>query len=357
MVPFRLTIALLAVPATALAHHSGLYDESNIVAIAGTITAIAWINPHVRLTLATAAEGGSETSWEVEGTSINALERWGVQRDWFVVGERISVRGPQSRFEPNAMIGATAELADGRRVVLWPNVAARLRLADTGVDGLFPPPAAAAADSAATAVDRSAPQSPRGIFRVWTPRGRPAADPAGLPLRESAREAARAYQPLRDDPALQCIAPGLPVMLDTPYPVQFVEDGDRIVMRFEEWDGVRTVYMNPRNGPRVQDPSPYGVSFGRWEAETLAIFTTYINYPYFDDLGTPQSAAVTVLERYTPSGGGERLDWVVTVTDEATFTQPVVRRGFMAYEAGESIKAYNCTLVERPGIGADGDGE
>jgi hypothetical protein len=120
---------------------------------------------------------------------------------------------------------------------------------------------------------------------------------------------------------------------------------------------MRTVYMNPRNGPRVQDPSPYGVSFGRWEAETLAIFTTYINYPYFDDLGTPQSAAVTVLERYTPSGGGERLDWVVTVTDEATFTQPVVRRGFMAYEAGESIKAYNCTLVERPGIGADGDGE
>src|SRR3970040_293522 len=86
---------LLGAPAAVLAHHSGLYDDSNIVAVDGKITAIAWINPHVRLTLAATAEDGSTSAWEVEGTSINALERWGVEQEWFVVGDTISVKGPQ----------------------------------------------------------------------------------------------------------------------------------------------------------------------------------------------------------------------------------------------------------------------
>jgi hypothetical protein len=272
----------------------------------------------------------------VEGTSINALERWGIERGWFVVGEKIAVRGPASRFGKNAMVGAVAVLADGRQVVLWPNIAARLGLAETGVPGLFPPPPPAAAAAPAL-----------GIFKVWTPRGRPPPlGPANLPLTASAREAANVYRPLEDDPALRCEPPGMPVMLDTPYPIELVDQGDRLLMRFEEWDGLRTIYMNPANGPAVQEPSRNGVSFGRWEGETLAIFTTYIDYPFFDDLGTPQSESVTVLERYTPSGDGERLDWVVTVTDPATFTAPVVRSGFLAFEPGEEIKPYHCTLVE-----------
>jgi hypothetical protein len=327
----------LGVPSAALAHHSGLYDETNIVAIEGTIAAIDWINPHVRLTVEVEGPDGGTASWQVEGTSINALERWGVAREWFAMGAHIAVKGPASRFGRNAMVGATAQLADGRSVLLWPNVAARVGLADTGGAGLFPPPVAAAPA-----------QPSAGIFKVWTPRSRPRNDPAALPLRDSARDAAALYQPLTDDPALECIAPGMPSMLDTPYPIELIDRGEHIVMRLEEWDAERTIHMNPGRGPPSQEPSPYGVSFGRWEGQTLAVFTLYIDYPYFDDLGTPQSPAVTVLERYTPSEDGTRLDWVITVTDEATFTAPVLRRGFMAFEPGETIKPYGCTLVGAP---------
>jgi len=34
------------------------------------------------------------------------------------------------------------------------------------------------------------------------------------------------------------------------------------------------------------------------------------------------------------------------VTDAATFTEPVVRRGHLAWEPGEVIKPFNCTLPE-----------
>jgi hypothetical protein len=332
---FVIAAAVLVAPA-ALAHHSGLYDEQDIVALEGTITAIAWINPHVRLTLETTEADGSTALWEIEGTSMNALERWGIERDTFKVGERVSVAGPRSRFAGNAMIGATVQRPGGEEIVLWPNVAARLALAETGLadGGLFPSPSASGTSASAAA--------PRGIFRIWTRRGRSPAEE--LPLTDAARAKARAYNALEDDPALRCEPPGMPAMLETPYPIEFVDHGDQIVMRFEEWDGSRTIYLNPARGPPVQEPSPSGVSFGRWEGTTLAIFTTYVSYPYYDDVGTPQSGAVTVLERYTPTADETRLDWQVTITDPATFTTPVVRRGFMAYEPGEVIKPYNCTL-------------
>jgi hypothetical protein len=221
---------------------------------------------------------------------------------------------------------------------LWPNIASRLAIADTGIGGLFPPPTDPPPSNA----------SATGLFRVWTPREGPPKDPAMLPLRQTARAALASYDPLIDDPALRCVPPGMPAMLDTFYPVEFIERSDRIIMRYEEWDGVRTIYMNPGQGPPVQDPSPYGVSFGRWERgrATLAVFTLYIDYPYFDNLGTPQSGAVTVLERYTPSAEDTRLDWESTVTDAATFTEPVVRRGYMDWEPGEVIRSFDCTLPD-----------
>lgn len=315
------------------AHHSGLYDESHVIELAGTIKAVRWVNPHVRLTVDVLGDDGEPVSWQLEGTSVNALERWGVERQLFSPGESVTARGPVSRFADNAMIAATLQLASGATVVLWPNVASRLGLADTGVPGLFPPPR-----------DGTAMTAEAGIFHVWTPRGR--APLQGLPLTERAEARARDYKPLDDDPALRCEPPGMPAMLDTPYPIEFSEQPDQIVMRFEEWDGVRTIYMRPGGGPPVQDDSPKGVSFGRWEGATLAILTTHIDYPFFDDLGTPQSRGVLVLERYTPSEDGKRLDWVVTVTDPDTFTKPVVKTGYMAYEPGEVIKPYNCTLLE-----------
>lgn len=326
-------VLLLALPA-ARAHHSGLYDEQQVIEIAGTITAVAWVNPHVRLTIETDSSAGGAPGdiWRLEGTSVNALERWGIDPAVFAAGEHVVARGPASRFGRSELIAATVELPSGAHVVLWPDIASRLGLAEAIVPGLYPPP------------EPSASRAATGIFRVWTPRSRTAPDP--LPLTRRASDVASLYDPLEDDPALRCEPPGMPVMLDTPYPVEFRQDGDRITMRFEEWDGERTIYMRPGNGPPVQEPTAKGVSFGRWEGSTLAVLTTNVSYPYFDDLGTPQSGGVMILERYTPDDESGRLEWVVTVTDSAMFTEPVVKKGYMSWEPGETIRPYGCTLLE-----------
>lgn len=325
-------------PAAADAHHAGVYDEHNVIEIDGTIVSVTWTNPHARIALDVPQEDGSMTRWLLEGTSVNALERWGLTRADLPVGAQLHARGPKSHSGRNAMVAAIVRVEARDPVLLWPDVATRLAIADTRVEGLFPPPA-----------HPDPPQGQaHGLFRVWTPRGLARIEHASLPLTDSARRKIAAYDPLVDDPALRCVPRGMPAMLETAYPIEFVDRGDRIVMRFEEWDGMRTIYLGPGRGPAVQEPSPYGVSFGRWENErrTLAVFTLYIDYPYFDDLGTPQSGSVTVLERYTPSPDESRLDWEVTVTDPTSFSTPVVRRGHMAWEPGETIKPFNCAIPE-----------
>lgn len=325
---------LWLVPAIASAHHSGIYDENRVIAIEGTIAAVAWVNPHVRLTVENVDAAGASESWVLEGASANLLERWGIEPARLGIGQRIRAEGPASRFDVHGMIAAIVELANGDTLLLWPDVATRLGLAKNLVGAAFPPPVGPATSEVS------------GIFRVWTPHRRPGTDLAALPLTAPARETANAYDARSDDPGLRCEPPGMPRMLETSYPVEFVDRGETIVMRFEEFDGERTIYLDPRNGPPTQQASPKGVSFGRWEGSTLAVFTTYIEYPYFDSRGTPLSGSATVLERYTPSRDGTRLDWQATVTDPTTFTSPVILAGLMTYEPGETVRPYDCTLPD-----------
>jgi len=142
-----------------------------------------------------------------------------------------------------------------------------------------------------------------------------------------------------------CGAPGMPAILETTQALELVDGGDRVRMRFAEWGVERVVYLRPGDGPPSGQRSALGASFGRFEGGTLAIFTLYIDYPWFDSRGTPQSKDVTVLERYTPSADGQRLDYRVTVTDEATFTRPVVRAGLMTRGSAaklEGLVANHC---------------
>ncbi len=284
----RIFILLAALPFAplSLAHHSvsALYDYENIGELEGTVKSLAWINPHIHLTIERIAENGEPELWELEGSAVNLLQRRGIGADILKVGDRV--------------IAATV---------------------DEG----------------------------KGIFGVWRPIEKPNTDSgSGIPpwsLTEAALAAYRAFDPLTDDPALSCVQAGMPVILDTPYPVEFVDSGDDIVIRIEEWDGVRTIHLNT-NDAEAHEASPMGYSVGRWDGNTLVVTTNNISYPYFDDLGTPQSGALQITERYSLSEDNSRLDWEATATDPEIFTEPPVLRGYMAWSPSEEVKPFNCTI-------------
>ena len=334
-----LFLAGLVLSVTANAHHSfaAFYDMSQLTEVEGEVTAVAWKNPHITFMMDVSASNGTVTSWQMAAGSVNTLERFGIGEDIIKVGATLRVAGPRSRHGLDGMF-VVSIFPPGGEVVLNPNIAARLPPSDRGAL----PQEIPLDDDVVAAAEASA----RGIFRVWIPRSRPetGGDTYIWPLTPAAQAAKEAWDPLTDDPALRCIPPGIPVAMDNPYPIDFTDHGDTIVMRLEEWDGVRTIYMNSDASATDQPASHMGFSVGHWEGNTLIVTTTDVDYPFFDDVGTPQSPEAEIVERYSLSDDESRLDWQATITDPANFTEPVTLNGYWAWVPGEQIKPYECTL-------------
>lgn len=335
---FRIGIFLggLLMAWAAGAHHSvaAFYDSDTASELSGTITSVDWINPHVRFTLETVNDQNEPEVWALESGSINMLERHGVGRAQLAVGNEVTVVGHLSRHGRREMIAGYISMPDGEHVVLW--------------SGLFG--GLEAGESEAAAQTPATTARPEGIFRVWT-EGQTYTDDAtdtsagmALPLTAGAVAARGRYDPLTDDTALRCIPQGMPGIMDNPFPMEFVARGEDIVLRLEEWDVARVIHMSDDADPDSEPASPWGYSVGRWQDDTLEVTTTRIDWPFFDDIGTPLGEDAEIVERFSLSADETRLNYTITITDPDTFTEPVTLEGYWVWVPGEEIKPYNCTL-------------
>jgi hypothetical protein len=314
---------------TANAHHAaiGLYDRSSTGEIEGEVASIVWRNPHVRLEIVRTDNNGNKELWEVEFGGINTLERLGVSRDQIKIGDRIRVSGNLGRDGRKAIFSNTISIPGGGEVAI-PKMHARYGITEAAL---------ANARSVASELREN-------IFRVWLPYSRPdtGAGTTEYPLTDAGRATLAEWNPA-EDPALQCIPPGLMTAMDNPFPVEFVDQGDVILMRLEEWDGVRTIFVNEENvGTPVQPRM--GVSVGRLEGDTLFVKTTDIAWGYIDNLGTPQSNDAVVEEAFTLSDDGTRLAWEAKITDPVNFTEPVVMAGEWVWLPDKEVKPFNCAV-------------
>ncbi len=76
------------------------------------------------------------------------------------------------------------------------------------------------------------------------------------------------------------------------------------------------------------------------------VTTTRINEPFFDDIGTPQSEAIEIVERFTLNESEDELQYRVVLTDPATFTEPATMNGVWFWKPGEEIKPFECALPD-----------
>ena len=232
-------------------------------------------------------------------------------------------------------------LANGREVLTGPSVEPRWSNDALGTTG----------PGFARVGDTSDPIS--GIFKIWsTPFASPMLFPENVdatfdfsryPLIEAVRVSQEVFNPATDAPTLNCARKGMPTIMEQPFPMQFVQQAETILLRLEEYDTVRTIHMGATSGGAEPAPSPLGHSKGRWEGDTLVVTTTHVNWPHFDTVGIPLSQAVEIVERFTPSEDGSRLDYRMTVTDPEVFTAPVVLEKFWLSLPGIELKPYECT--------------
>jgi hypothetical protein len=189
------------------------------------------------------------------------------------------------------------------------------------------------------------------LFRVWTLErtARPAftEDPPLTPL---ARQARQTYDPF-DDPALSCAQIGMPRIITRtgPHPIEFVDQGDTILLRIEYFDAERLIHMNRDSMPVSVADSPLGYSIGHWDGDVLVVETAHVNYPYFDINGlegVPQGPGARFTEKFYLAAGGTELHMDFSVTDPATFTRMVVAEDYAVWKwrPGIHIMPYDCQV-------------
>ena len=336
-------LALLVVTPVATAHHSraALYDLNSMIEVEGKVTRILWRNPHIRLWLEPEV-AGEIALYEIESTPPGTLTRHGITAEILSVGQTIRVAGTPGRFDSYAMEAKNFLLPDGREVLIQRD--SEPRWSDRTVGW--------ADESLSDVRVEKAIAEAAGIFRVWSRdedssfRVRQGSNLSlvGLsefPLTPSASLTRQNFDPIADNPIPGCTPKGTPHIMGQPYPVEFVDEGERVLLRIEEYDLIRVIRMT--NEPAPGEPTPLGLSIGRWEGDSLLVTTSSILGPQFS-ADIPLSEFARVEERFELSGDQVRLNYRVTVTDPATFTEPVTREKYWTWIPGVEIQPYLCTV-------------
>jgi hypothetical protein len=181
-----------------------------------------------------------------------------------------------------------------------------------------------------------------GFFRVWTNVTNPPAFWGNnFPLTPSAAATRAAFDPIKDDPTKNCAPKGMPYVMEQPYPIEFVKEGDDILLRMEEYDTVRRIKMSSA-APKNASATLLGDSYGQLNAQTLTVTTTNVGYRWVNGTGIPLGAGATFNEVFTLSDDGSRLGYALTITDPTTFTAPVTLRKSWEYRPGERVNSYQC---------------
>lgn len=339
-----IVVLLISMP-TARAHHTWAvdYDRDNLVEIEGVVSSIKWVNPHVRFEVVVDAGTAAEKTWNVAGTSVSNLARMDVTRKILSIGDSVRMAGHAARNSDHGMYMINLLLPDGREAIFsasaeprWPGEQVGERAALQGA-----------------VVESDVSKRPDSIFAVWTtltgvPESR-ALHPNNTedyPLSYLGLQAIAAYDPATDDPFGSCEPKGVSAVMNAPYPVELVDQGETILFKLEEYDTVRTIHLTDLHDDRDVEHSLLGYSTGRWQGDTLIIRTTKIDYPFLH-VGSvpdyvPQSKYARMQETLTLGSERDRLYYTLTVTDTEMLTEPMVFSKYYLFRPGEEVQAYSC---------------
>lgn len=339
-----LAVSCLA-PGISFAHHSvaGFFDPGNRMEIEGVLTKVRWRNPHTVFQIEATDEAGEVTTWTIESGALGVLRSRGLAREFVQVGDRIRIYGDMSLRSRPEMFARNILLSNGKEVMMTNGSSPHFTSQGTGgmLESEYDDELIAAAQKNA---DR--------IFRVWTTNIEVRSDSGSrlfsgqLPLTADAA-AKRSEYDASDEALLGCTSWSMPRLMANPLPMEFHRDGDKIVLQFEENDSVRIIHLQAEHSGVPDESSIFGYSTGRWDGETFVVETTNITPDRFDNSGTPFSEDMHLLERFTASDDGSRLEYQITVTDTKTFKETLESGRHWDWRPEIVVGAYDCDQDQR----------
>ncbi len=338
-------VCILFLAFAAQAHHSvaGFFDPDTKVEIEGVVKTVRWRNPHTVFEVDVTSADGAVITWRIESGALGVLRTRGIGREFMQVGDHVKIMGDSSLRSDREMFARNILLDDGKEVMMTAGSAPHFTAEGSGgmLESLYD-----------EEVARAARETAAGIFRVWSTNIEERPTSGGQLLRgpfplNAAAIKTRADYDATDATLLGCTTWSMPRLMTNPLPMEFVREGDIVLQRFEENDNVREIFMSAAAELSAEESKMLGHSTGNWDGSTLVVVTTNVSVDRFDNLGTPFSEDMRLVERFTPSEDGSRLDYTLQVTDPRTFTASFEVGRYWEWRPEIIVGAYDCDRDQR----------
>lgn len=143
-----------------------------------------------------------------------------------------------------------------------------------------------------------------------------------VPYTEAGRQAYLDHD-AKDDPTSKCWFPGVPRIMQSPYPARIVQTHDFLVILFEYETMFRLIPLDGRPHADKMEPSFMGDSVGHWDGDTLIVDTTNLKGPpwtWLDTAGHQHSDGLHVIERFRRLP--DKVAYEFTVDDPKMYSKP-----------------------------------
>jgi len=145
------------------------------------------------------------------------------------------------------------------------------------------------------------------------------------------------------DPTGFCLYPGVPRIVNSPFPMEIMQTSERIAFLYEYMTTFRSISTGGRAHSKDPEATFMGESVGSWDGDALIIDTIGLNErTWLDTAGHQHSDALHVIERYQMADANHiRLD--ITVDDPKMYTKPWSNhRVLERLKPGEHLLEYSC---------------
>jgi len=165
--------------------------------------------------------------------------------------------------------------------------------------------------------------------------------PGDLPYTGAGRENVTAYDPAKNgDYTGMCMPFGLMRSMNSPYPLQIMQNDKFIAFLFEQSTWFHVV---PFKAEHSKDPNPtwFGESIARWDGDTLVVDTVGFNgFTRLDTRGDPHSDKLHLVQTFKMTDAGH-IAYTVTVNDPVYYSTPWTNERTFTL-SNDSLLEYSC---------------
>ena len=190
-----------------------------------------------------------------------------------------------------------------------------------------------------------------GVWSLGVGAGgrRPAADPVLTPAaqeRFDAFQAQQAAEGVSQEEQIACRPPGMPRIMNQPYPMEIIYSPDRVTILAETYSQARRIYLDGRELPEDPDLLFNGTSVGRWEGDTLVVDTVGFSPLVSIVPGVRHSEQSRIQERIWMEAP-DVLRIETTITDPVNLAEPLVQQLAFRKQPDWEIREYVCAENNR----------